>query len=82
MIHQTAQTFISWSLSVDVDLNYHLFFMWEHKLCGQKYKDFELMLIQVVLSYRIVFPSAASLKGKHYVYKYVLKCLPKFWWYL
>lgn len=27
--------------------------MWEHKLC-QKYKDFELMLIQVVLSYRIV----------------------------
>ena len=43
--------------------------MWEHKLCGQKYKDFELMLIQVVLSYRIVFQSAASLKGKHYVYK-------------
>lgn len=25
MIHEIAQTFISWSLSVDADLNYHLF---------------------------------------------------------
>ena len=40
------------------------------------------MLIQVVLSYHIVFQSTASLKGKHYVYKCVLKCWPKFWWYL
>lgn len=36
--------------------------MWEHKLCGQKYKDFELMLIQVVLSYRIVFSKCCQLK--------------------
>ena len=40
------------------------------------------MLIQVVLSYHTVFQSTASLKGKHYVYKYFLKCWPKFWWYL
>lgn len=36
--------------------------MWEHKLCGQKYKEFELMLIQVVLSYRIVFSKCCQLK--------------------
>lgn len=36
--------------------------MWEHKLCGQKYKDFELMLIQLVLSYRIVFSKCCQLK--------------------
>lgn len=36
--------------------------MWKHKLYGQKYKDFELMLIQFVLSYRIVFSKCCQLK--------------------
>lgn len=36
--------------------------MWEHKLCGQTYKNFELMLIQVVLSYCIVFSKCCQLK--------------------
>lgn len=33
MIHKTAQTSISWNLSLDADLNYHLFDTYVGTLC-------------------------------------------------
>lgn len=40
--------------------------MWEHveQLYGRKCKDFDLMLIQIVLFYRIFFSKTCALKGE------------------